>query len=109
MKYFGTVFRAAAFAALSGHTPAIAADECTQASAPIATDRPDITNSSVVVPVGSLQNESGGNGGRRAGPNVFDGSNSRWRLGIAPCLEVLIDLPNYVGTFHGAGPSGFGD
>ena len=79
------------------------------AGGPIATDRPDTTNSSVVVPVGSLQNENGLNVSRRDGADVFDGSNSRWRLGIAPCLEVLVDLPNYVGTFRGNGPSGFGD
>jgi opacity protein-like surface antigen len=109
MKHFGIIQQAVAVAALAWHTSAIAADECTQASAPIATDRPDTTNSSVVVPVGSLQNENGWNVSRRDGGNVFDGSNSRWRLGVASCLEVLIDLPNYVGTFHGAGPSGFGD
>src|SRR5215813_8957675 len=89
--------------------PAGAAEGCTPTSAPIATDRPDVTNSSVVVPVGSLQNENGTNVSRRAGADVFDSTNSRWRLGIAPCFEVLIDLPNYVGTFRRAGPSGFGD
>jgi len=89
--------------------PAAAADGCTQPSAPIATDRPDVTNSSVVVPVGSLQNENGANVSRRVGADIFDGTNSRWRLGIAPCFEVLIDLPNYVGTFRGAGASGFGN
>jgi hypothetical protein len=86
-----------------------AAEGCTQPSAPIATDRPDVTNSSVVVPVGSLQNENGINVSRRDGGDIFDGTNSRLRLGIAPCLEVLLDLPNYVGTFRGEGPSGFGD
>lgn len=90
-------------------SPAAAADGCTQPSAPIATDRPDVTNSSVVVPVGSLQNENGVNVSRRAGADSFDGTNSRWRLGIVPCFEVLIDLPNYVGTFRGAGDSGFGN
>jgi len=89
--------------------PAAAADGCTQPSAPIATDRPDVTNSSVVVPVGSLQNENGINVSRRDGADIFDGTNSRWRLGVAPCFEVLIDLPNYVGTFRGAGNSGFGN
>jgi hypothetical protein len=87
--------------------PALAANECTQPSNPIETDRPDTTNSSIVVPVGSLQNENGINISRRDGADIFDGTNSRWRLGVAPCLEVLIDLPNYVGTLHG--PSGFGD
>jgi opacity protein-like surface antigen len=85
------------------------AEECTQPSEPIATDRPDTTNSSVVVPVGSLQNENGINVSRRDGGDVFDGTNSRWRLGVTPCLEVLVDVPNYVGTFRGSGPSGFGD
>jgi hypothetical protein len=97
-------------AALALHVaPAGAAEGCTPTSAPIATDRPDVTNSSVVVPVGSLQNENGANVSRRAGADVFDGTNSRWRLGILPCFEVLIDLPNYVRTFRGAGASGFGD
>jgi hypothetical protein len=84
-----------------------AAEGCTQPSAPIATDRPDVTNSSVVVPVGSLQSENGANVSRRDGADIFDGTNSRLRLGIAPCLEVLVDLPNYVGTFRGDGASGF--
>src|SRR5450631_2265101 len=79
----------------------IAAEECTQTSAPIETDRPDTTNSSVVVPVGSFQNENGINFSRRDGARIFDGTNSRLRLGIAPCLEVLVDLPNYVTTFRG--------
>jgi hypothetical protein len=85
------------------------AEECTQASSPIETDRPDTTNSAIVVPVGSLENENGINISRQNGADIFDGTNSRWRLGIAPCLEVLVDVPNYVGTFRGLGPSGFGD
>ena len=86
-----------------------AANECTQPSKPIETDRPDFTNSSIVVPVGSLQNENGINVSRSDAADILDGTNSRWRLGIAPCLEVLIDLPNYVDTFRGVGASGFGD
>jgi hypothetical protein len=85
------------------------AEECTQPSNPIETDRPDTTNSAIVVPIGSLQNENGINISRQNGADMFDGTNSRWRLGIAPCLEVLVDVPNYVGTFRGSGPSGFGD
>jgi Putative MetA-pathway of phenol degradation len=85
------------------------ADECTQPSNPIETDRPDTTNSSIVVPIGSLQNENGINLNLINGANVFDGTNSRWRLGVAPCLEMLIEVPNYVGTFRGPGVSGFGD
>jgi hypothetical protein len=85
------------------------AGECTQPDSPIETDRPDVTNSSIVVPMGSLQNENGIDTSRDHGANIFNGTNSRWRLGIAPCLEVLVDLPTYVTTFHGAGPAGFSD
>jgi hypothetical protein len=86
-----------------------AAQECTQPDHPIETDRPDATNSSIVVPVGSLQNENGINIGRRDGAEIFDGTNSRLRLGVGPCVELLIDMPNYVGTLRGGGASGFSD
>jgi len=110
MKYSRSVWLLAVAAILGWHAnAAFAAAECTQPSEPIETDRPDTTNSSVVVPVGSLQNENGANVSRRNGAEIIDGTNSRWRLGIAPCFEVLIDLPNYVGTFRGSGPSGFGN
>jgi hypothetical protein len=92
--------------AVSG-TSATAAEKCTQTSSPIETDRPDVTNSSVVIPVGSFQSENGVNLSRIGGGQIFDGTNSRVRLGIAPCLEVLLDLPNYVTAFRGPGPSGF--
>jgi len=86
-----------------------AAAECTQPNSPIETDRTDVTNSSIVVPVGSLQNENGIDTSRDHGATILSGTNSRWRLGIAPCLEVLVDLPNYVTPWHGDGPSGFSD
>jgi hypothetical protein len=37
------------------------------------------------------------------------GTNSRLRLGIAPCLEVLLDMPTYVAPVSGSGASGFTD
>jgi len=46
------------------------ADECTQPSNPIETDRPDTANSAIVVPVGSLQNENGVNTSRQNGADV---------------------------------------
>jgi hypothetical protein len=85
------------------------ADSCPQPSSEIATDRPDVTNSSIVVPFGSLQNENGVNVSGHDGRQNVDGTNSRWRLGIAPCLEVLVDLPTYFANVHGAGVSGFAD
>ena len=99
----------AAVLAVSLIATAAAAAECTQPNAPIETDRPDVTNSSIVVPLGSLQNENGIDTSRDRGANVFNGTNSRLRLGIAPCLEVLVDVPTYVTSFSGGGPSGFSD
>jgi Putative MetA-pathway of phenol degradation len=86
--------------------PSVAA-ECTPTSAAIETDRPDTTNSSVVVPVGSFQSESGLNLSRRDGTQLFDLTNTRLRLGIAPCLEVLVDVPTYVTALHQPGATGF--
>ncbi len=84
-----------------------AAGECPQSSSEIATDRPDVTNSSLVVPVGSLQGENGINTTGNGGAKTIDGTNSRLRLGVAPCLEILVDLPNYVGGLHAPADSGF--
>jgi hypothetical protein len=85
------------------------AEGCPTAKDEIATDRPDVTNSSLVVPVGSLQNENGINISSRGGGQDIDGTNSRWRLGIAPCLEVLVDVPTYFANIRGPGNSGFTD
>ena len=85
------------------------AGECPNTTSEIATDRPDVTNSSLVVPVGSLQNENGLNTTGRPLESTFDGTNSRWRFGVAPCLEILVDLPNYVGSLKGGPASGFTD
>ena len=105
------MLRLAAFVATSlpGVESFAAAAECTQPDAPIETDRPDVTNSPIVVPAGSLQSENGIDTSRDHGADILNGTNSRWRLGIAPCLEVLVDLPNYFATLRGVGPSGFGD
>ena len=80
---------------------------CPTAKDEIATDRPDVTNSSLVVPTGSLQNENGVNFNMRDDGRAIDGTYSRWRLGIAPCLEVLVDLPTYFANVQGPDNSGF--
>ena len=85
------------------------AEGCPTAKDDIATDRPDVTNSSLVVPTGSLQNENGVNFSMREDGRTFDGTNSRWRLGVAPCLELLVDLPIYFANVQGPGNSGFSD
>ena len=83
------------------------AGECPSPQSEIATDRPDVTNSSLVVPDGSIQSENGVNTSNQSAGKGFDGSNSRLRFGIAPCLEVLVDIPSYVGRLTGAVDSGF--
>jgi len=84
-------------------------DACPGTDKPIATDRPDVTNSSLVVPLGSFQNENGINVSTGRHFEAIDGTNSRLRYGIAHCLEVLVDVPNYVGSLHRGGHSAFGD
>jgi hypothetical protein len=83
------------------------ADECPQKERPIATDRPDVTNSSLVLPQGSFQNENGINFSQWYGGHEFDGTNSRLRWGIAPCLEILVDIPTYFDAVNGPLNSGF--
>ncbi|WP_354231796.1 transporter [Bradyrhizobium sp. F1.4.3] len=83
------------------------AGECPSPQSQIATDRPDVTNSSLVVPAGSIQSENGVNTSRQSAGKGFDGSNSRFRFGVAPCLEVLVDVPNYVGRLTGTVDTGF--
>ena len=85
------------------------AESCPTAKDDIATDRPDVTNSSLVVPAGSLQSENGVNFSSRDGGRSFDGTNTRWRLGVAPCLELLVDVPTYVASVRAPGNSGFTD
>jgi outer membrane putative beta-barrel porin/alpha-amylase len=85
------------------------ADECAAPSSEIATDRPDVTNSSLTVPAGSLQIENGMNTTGGSAGKTFDGTNTRLRFGIAPCLEVLADLPTYLGRLGGAPATGFSD
>ena len=83
------------------------AGECPSPQSEIATDRPDVTNSSLVVPAGSIQSENGVNTSGQSAGKGFDGSNSRIRFGVAPCLEVLVDIPSYVGRLTGAVDTGF--
>jgi hypothetical protein len=80
------------------------------APAPISTDRPAITNSSVVVPAGSVQVENGFLETGSQGQSVVDGPESLVRIGVAKKTELRFSLPDY---FHnlttGAAASGFGD
>jgi hypothetical protein len=88
---------------------ASAAEYCPDSQSEIQTDRPDVTNSSFVVPTGSLQAENGINLTARGASRSIDGTNTRIRLGIAHCTELLVDLPDYFRPVHGSGPTGFSD
>jgi hypothetical protein len=90
-------------------TIAAKADSCPGIGDEIATDRPDVTNSSVVVPAGSLQIENGVNFSVRAGDRFVDGTNTRLRAGFANCLEFLVDTPTYFASAGSSEKSGFSD
>jgi hypothetical protein len=90
-------------------TIAAKADSCPGVGDEIATDRPDVTNSSIVVPAGSLQIENGVNFSMRAGDRFVDGTNTRLRAGIANCLEFLVDTPTYFANVRSSEKSGFSD
>jgi hypothetical protein len=86
---------------------AVAEEACPQPGSEITTDRPDVTNSSLVVPKGSFQQENGINGAGRDGGQVLDGTNTRLRFGIAQCLEFLVDVPTYFKVLSGTADTGF--
>ena len=66
-----------------------AAEYCPDSQSEIQTDRPDVTNSSFVVPTGSLQAENGINLTARGASRSIDGTNAR----LAYCTQLLVDLP----------------
>ena len=76
-------------------TIAATADSCSSVKDEISTDRPDVTNSSLVVPAGSLQIENGVNFSARDGDRFVDGINAGVRGEIANCFEFLVDTPSY--------------
>jgi hypothetical protein len=78
---------------------------------PIATDRPSVANSSVVVPQGSLQVENGLLLTSSEGQRSFDGPETSLRFGVASTTELRLSVPDYyydVPSATGLG-SGFGD
>jgi len=65
------------------------------AQSAIATDRPQITSSSVVVPCGSLQFENGFQETANAGQRSFDLPETAVRFGIAGKTELRFATPDY--------------
>lgn len=96
-------------AALIASAPASAADTCPTSASEIDTDRPDVTNSSRVVPYESLQAENGVDWTVRQRSDAISGTETRLRLGVAQCTEVLADVPTYIYSLNGRASSGFSD
>jgi hypothetical protein len=76
-------------------------------TSPIATDRPAVTDSSVVVPAGTIQVENGFADTVSQGQYTLDGPETWVRVGVAPKTEFRLIAPDYFGP-QGMG-SGFGD
>jgi hypothetical protein len=76
----------------------------------IVTDRPDVTESSVVIPKGSLQLENGITWTSGHGANTIDLSETLMRFGVSARSEIRVVAPNYLGGLSSPGTaSGFGD
>lgn len=76
---------------------------------PIVTDRPDVTESSIVVPKESLQVENGATWTTDEGSQIFDLSESLIRVGVSDRTEIRFVVPNYMGGITGSDATGFGD
>jgi hypothetical protein len=98
---------------LAGMLPLHSQDQSLTANiaGPIATDRPVVTNSSIVVPVGSLQVENGFLETSSQGQSIVDGSESLVRFGIAKRTELRLTVPDYFENLSSRDSigSGFGD
>jgi hypothetical protein len=82
----------------------------TTADPEIVTDRPDVTESSIVVPKGNLQIENGMTWTSDHGSQNFDLSESLMRFGVSTRTEIRIVVPNFLGGISGPDTvSGFGD
>jgi len=99
------------FALLLAVSPVVAYGQNQPALEPeIVTDRPDITESAIVVPKGSLQFENGLTWTRDHGQRTLDLTETLVRFGVFDRSELRIVVPNYLGGVGGVAPaSGFGD
>jgi hypothetical protein len=79
--------------------------------ATIAKDRPSVTDSSIVDPLGSVQTENGFLETANQGQSIVEGPETMLRLGIAAKTELRFTVPGYFDTLNavGGGGTGFGD
>lgn len=102
------LFQVASLLVVIGYRPADADDA---PPAPIATDRPAVTDSSVVVPLGTLQAENGLAETVSQGQRTLDGPETWLRFGVASQTELRLIVPDYFGAADASSgtSSGFGD
>ena len=94
---------------LAGTAQQSAAHDCPTSGDQIETDRPDVTNSPIVVPRGSFQAENGVTWIAHDGSDVLDAAETQLRLGVADCVELVITVPTYFYAMNGQASSGFDD
>jgi hypothetical protein len=95
---------AAVTIAAFGQSPPPAADP------EIVTDRPDVTESSIVVPKGSLQFENGMTWTSDHDQTALDLTETLVRFGISDRTELRLVVPDYLAVLTGAASgAGFGD
>lgn len=102
---------AACLIALIARVPAAGDDSQSSPTPTIATDRPSVTDSSVVVPRWSLQAENGFAETLSEGQQTLDGPETLLRFGVLSKTELRLTVPDYfgrLGTSSNAS-SGFGD
>jgi len=104
-----TLIFSATLAALPLH--AIAQACGVNATSTIATDRPQITNSSIVVPCGSVQFENGFEESSAGGRRGYDLPETSMRIGVANKTELRLAVPDYFfnDDTGSAFAGGFGD
>jgi Putative MetA-pathway of phenol degradation len=95
---------------LAGMTPLHARGQSPgdDSAQPIATDRPAVTNSSVVVPAGYLQAENGFLETSSQGQSIVDGPESLIRFGVTNRTELRFTAPDYFDNLNSLGGRGSG-
>lgn len=76
---------------------------------PIATDRPAVTESSVVVPAGTLQLENGFLYSASQAEETLDGPETEVRFGLLSKTELRLFVPDYYAPLQSGAASGLGD
>lgn len=79
------------------------------APSPINTDRPAVTDSSVVVPFGSFQAENGFSITTAQGSTTVDASETLIRFGVSDKTELRFSAPDFYQSLSGLPLSGLGD